>query len=1491
MVREAKRQCHCLGNNKKINCCFLAGEDPSIAYFLDMEIGGRKLRPLLDTGAAQSFIRLECVNSNNIRPVDVKAVGPKGETVHIVGKTRMSLKMDNFQTKHDFLVVEGLHEQGLIGADFVDRHIRAIDPQNRTIKIGKQRIPMIVQRGLASSSSDIPWRALRLSSKIKVKPWSKCNIECDVCAPVGRLGIVKGGLFKAPSNNDCFIAHTVTKVNKNGRVIVPLINPSNAVLTIKAGTLFPYLDIADCSVDKRKSIPINRARVVNNKAQNGTIPTEIDCPPVELGNSELDDKQKEEVRGLLVKYAEVFAKDKNDFGCYKGFKHKIIVSGKPKKQPIRRATMEEKQVIKQEVDRMLEADIIEPSTSPWSSPIVLVRKKDGDTRFCVDYRYVNSVTEKDAYPLPRIDDTLETLGGAKWFSTFDLQAGFNQLEIEEESRPVTSFATLWGSYQYKRLPFGLSNGPASMQLVIQTIFSGMLFEEVLCYLDDVIIFSKTYEDHVKSLEKTLRRFLDSGLKVKPSKTHIACKKVEYLGFIVSAKGVEVDPEKTKAVEELPIPRNPTEVRQILGLFSYYRKWIKNFSAIAEPLTRLTRTKNEKKFEWGPSQQEAFDTLKEKLLSPPILGFPVFDRPFRIYTDASNTGIGAVLAQVQENEQGGEIERTIAYISRQLSDAERKQGTSERELLGACWAVSKFRPYLRSRFNNGKVEIITDHNPLATLRVVKDHGGKMGRYKMLLQEYDIDWYYKPGKNHTNADALSRVPDLRTSEEIVKIDKANDDYMDIPFNNLGVTNSKTLLRKLLRMMALDVKPKRQTALQQQPNILKDVPNQLSRESIRECQANDPAVQEKKKQSRKRGTKDFIIEDDILFRKTSGKTFNKQFWLPEPLRRVAMSHIHEVSGHLAHDKTFSNLKARFYWPGYEKDVEAFVAGCLSCQKRNAPPTAFAPMLSLKSDYPNDLVMWDMTGPVTRTVHGNNWMLVIIDGFTRFAEVYPLPDEQARSVADCLIHYALHYGSPRQLHSDRGKNFMAEVVKLVSNVLGTKQSHTSGYVPWANGGVERFNRTLKSMLAKVIDSNQSDWDKHLLPVVYAYNTTIQDSTGFSPFFLQFGRAPQLPVDVLLENPPRVVDKMEYVIKLRRSLQEAFKSARNMSAKMRKQNKTLKESNHNVAEEFNIGQLVMLHNPATPKGKSRKLMCQYYGPYTILSRAGPVNYMIRLFDGSSLPKLVHRNRLKLVKGDEIVEQYKIHEGPANEELRPLDTDAVEERDVETDQIQGTEGNSNEESVEQLRDFHIPLIDIFERRSFPEGVTTFKRQDFQTDRLLEEENKTPTGTESRTVDIEDDNLEGGEGETFEDTPHNSPQGRNNLIIEAAEDYGSNVRNVTFEDEPNISLTEYPTISVNDRNMTFVENQSEHGDIREHDEPEGLTTDRESMDQDIPESDAEAESMQTGEQLQGLEGAQIGVDNPSPIALRNKGDWKLVRENKSMVTYSRLRSGSKQNETK
>ena len=175
MVREAKRQCHCLGNNKKINCCFLAGEDPSIAYFLDMEIGGRKLRPLLDTGAAQSFIRLECVNSNNIRPVDVKAVGPKGETVHIVGKTRMSLKMDNFQTKHDFLVVEGLHEQGLIGADFVDRHIRAIDPQNRTIKIGKQRIPMIVQRGLASSSSDIPWRALRLSSKIKVKPWSKCN--------------------------------------------------------------------------------------------------------------------------------------------------------------------------------------------------------------------------------------------------------------------------------------------------------------------------------------------------------------------------------------------------------------------------------------------------------------------------------------------------------------------------------------------------------------------------------------------------------------------------------------------------------------------------------------------------------------------------------------------------------------------------------------------------------------------------------------------------------------------------------------------------------------------------------------------------------------------------------------------------------------------------------------------------------------------------------------------------------------------------------------------------------------------------------------------------------------------------------------------------------------------------------------------------------------------------------------------------------------------
>ena len=496
------------------------------------------------------------------------------------------------------------------------------------------------------------------------------------------------------------------------------------------------------------------------------------------------------------------------------------------------------------------------------------------------------------------------------------------------------------------------------------------------------------------------------------------------------------------------------------------------------------------------------------------------------------------------------------------------------------------------------------------------------------------------------------------------------------------------------------------------LKEVPLDLSKENIRKQQQADIATLEKIQQITKRKSTELFLKDGILFRKAPGNSMSNQFWLPKSLRRVAMAYIHEdLSGHLAHEKTFNNLRSRFYWPGYEREVEQFVAGCLTCQTRNAPPKVIAPLMSLKADYPNDLVMWDLTGPLTRSLQYNTMILVIIDGFTHFVEAYSLPDQQAKTVADCLVHYALHYGSPRQLHSDRGANFTSEVMKEVSKVLGTKQSHTSGMTPWANGCVERFNRTLKAMLSKTISDSQTDWDKHLLPVVYAYNTTVHDSTGFSPFFLQFGRAPLLPVDVLLDNPPRVADKLEYAIKLRRSLQYAFKAARMSMEKLRRQNKEYKEATNKIADEFSIGQLVMLHNPATPKGKSKKLMCQYYGPYTILSRANAVDYVIRLFDGSSLPKLVHRNRLKPFQGDRIEDLGSANDIPTGEILRPLDYDVVDQEDNEIDSGQRTIIENKKETTEKRvdqdimdysRPLSIPLFDLADYELFKDGQTTYK---------------------------------------------------------------------------------------------------------------------------------------------------------------------------------------------
>ena len=410
-------------------------------------------------------------------------------------------------------------------------------------------------------------------------------------------------------------------------------------------------------------------------------------------------------------------------------------------KPWPRAKME---VADELVQQMLEDNVIEPSDSPWASPAVLVTKKDGTIRFCVDYRKVKFLTKKDSYPLPRIDDTLNTLGGAEYFCTMDLASGYWQVRMKKEDRPITAFTTHTDLFQFKVMPFGLTNAPATFQRLINTVLKGLQWQRCLVYLDD-IVFGKDISETLANLRMVMERLKAAGLKLKASKCQWFKCSVKYLEHVVSARGIECDPDKIQAVKDRPVPRTVTHVRQFLGFAASYHKFISHFSEIAQPLTNLT--KKSVRFYWDGKCQHAFETLKQLLVTASVLAYPTDEGDYVLDTDASNYAMGAVLSQVQNGE-----ERVIAYASQKLSHTQQNYCTTKKELLAVVTFVEDFRYYLYGR----PFTIHTDLASLRWLRNFKTADGMLAQWLTKFERYNYTFVHRKGSQHTNADALPRIP---------------------------------------------------------------------------------------------------------------------------------------------------------------------------------------------------------------------------------------------------------------------------------------------------------------------------------------------------------------------------------------------------------------------------------------------------------------------------------------------------------------------------------------------------------------------------------------------------------------------------------------------------------------------------------------------------------------------------------------------------------------
>uniref|UniRef100_A0A9J8AN32 ribonuclease H n=1 Tax=Cyprinus carpio carpio TaxID=630221 RepID=A0A9J8AN32_CYPCA len=439
---------------------------------------------------------------------------------------------------------------------------------------------------------------------------------------------------------------------------------------------------------------------------------------IDVGGSEYEQAQ---LRSLLKKYIDVFALEDEDLGYTDKITHEIhLTDDEPITLPYRRVPPNQYKEVKDHISRLVRKGVIRESNSAYASPIVLVRKADGSIRLCVDYRKLNQKTKKDAFPLPRIDESFDALQGACYFSTIDLASGYHQVAMAEGDRHKTAFSTPFGLYEFLRMPFGVCNGPATFQRLMQATMNDLVFQILLVYLDDILVYSSTFQEHLVRLETVLRRLQDTGLKIKLEKCHLLQSEVVFLGHQISADGIGTDPQKVAVIRQWPVPSTVRELRSFLGLCSYYRRFIQGFSKIAGPLHDVVNscltTESSSRTNvllgslWTEKCQTAFDTLKDKLTSAPVLGVADYSKPFIVETDASSQGLGAVLYQQQ-----GNVKRAIAFASRRLRDAEkndRNYSSMKLELLALKWAVvEKFRGYLLG----SKFTVITDNNPLCHLK--------------------------------------------------------------------------------------------------------------------------------------------------------------------------------------------------------------------------------------------------------------------------------------------------------------------------------------------------------------------------------------------------------------------------------------------------------------------------------------------------------------------------------------------------------------------------------------------------------------------------------------------------------------------------------------------------------------------------------------------------------------------------------------------------------